>query len=344
MNWLDLTTATRVYEALGPWLERFLGLEALLGAGILLALFWSSKPLERWGEKLFYLTLATLFFGFLLVCYLHGAIYTSVALKLPEPVVQMVNRLLEMMGERAPVSFAPYKPGAPPRYLIPPWIEEEKYLFWFLCYAILASRAYRRASWRLTKALLLGLLVLQVGLLAGVIGPLKRPLPNFFQEIGPWLAPLSTRERVGLFLQLYPRLLFYYNAPYMWVHPPLLLFSYAALSVFFVACLSMLCIKDPAVEKMAYTFARPGYLSLTVGMLLGFPWALEAWGPNWWWDPKIASSLMMWVVFSTYLHARLYLSRRGMWTFVGLLGILSFGAMVFTVVASYLFSGQHTVH
>ena len=31
-----------------------------------------------------------------------------------------------------------------------------------------------------------------------------------------------------------------------------------------------------------------------LGMLLGYPWALQAWGPNWWWDPKICSSLMMW--------------------------------------------------
>ncbi len=52
----------------------------------------------------------------------------------------------------------------------------------------------------------------------------------------------------------------------------------------------------------------------------------------------------MWVVFSTYFHARLYLSRRHMWRFTALLGILSFVAMVFTVIASYLFGGQHTVH
>ena len=187
-------------------------------------------------------------------------------------------------------------------------------------------------------------MALQLALLGLLFHPVSRPLPEFFSETALWWAPLAPGQRLGLFMRLYPRLLFYYNAPYMWVHPPLLLLSYAALEVFFAACVSMFWIKELALERLAYRCARPGYFALTLGMLLGFPWALEAWSGNWWWDPKIASSLMMWVVFSTYLHARLYLSRKGMWSFTAFLGVLSFAAMVFTVVASYIFGGQHTVH
>lgn len=220
----------------------------------------------------------------------------------------------------------------------------EKYLFWSLSFAAMALIAWRRLAQAPFRLLLQGLLCVQVAAFCLAGNPFADPLERFFEEIGPWFAPLAPGARLGLFMKLYPRLLFYYNADYMWFHPPLLFLAYAALTVFFAGCVAMLWTKELACEELAYSFAKPGYLFLTVGMLLGYPWALQAWGPNWWWAPKIASSIMMWVVFSTYLHARLYRTRRGMRGFAGGLGVLCFGAMLFTFLASFFFPGEHTVH
>ncbi|MCK4426323.1 MAG: cytochrome c biogenesis protein CcsA, partial [Deltaproteobacteria bacterium] len=232
----------------------------------------------------------------------------------------------------------------PPRYVLPFWLENEKYLFWFLAYAGMALFAWRRLSQPIFRILLQVLLVVQVAVLCLACNPFHQPLPRFFQEISPWFSPLAPMSRLGLFMQFYPKLIFYYNAHYMWIHPPLLFLAYACLTVFFAGCVAMLRTGETACETMAYAHAKAGYLFLTLGMLLGYPWALQAWGPNWWWDPKVASSLMMWIVFSTYLHARLYLSRKGMWGFVGGLGILCFCAMLFTFTASFFFPGEHTGH
>ena len=149
-------------------------------------------------------------------------------------------------------------------------------------------------------------------------------------------------SRINLFMGLYPKMIFYYNAGYMWIHPPMLFLSYACITLTFVTSVFMLFYREQAVERLGYDFAKLGFLLLTIGMLLGYPWALQAWGPNWWWDPKICSSIMMWSIFSTYLHTRLYAERAGMWYFSSLLGIMCFAAMIFTFLTTIYFPGEHT--
>ena len=337
----DLGHAFQVYQNLGGLVRIFLGIlvAALIGT-LVWYVFSEDKRAWRWHYRTILVSVVTLGFALLLVGYLHLAIYLALPLELPPKLAPMINHWLKTMGHGV---LPPYRPEAPPRFLLPPWLEREKFLFWFSGYAVMAIWACRGVSFRFTRATLSALLSLQLLILL-FINPFTDPLPRFFEEIRPWTMPLSLMERARLFARLYPRMVFFYNAHYMWVHPPLLFLSYAALTVFFVACLSMLVIKRPELDQMAYRFARPGYIALTMGMLLGFPWALKAWGPNWWWDPKIASSIMMWLVFSTYFHARLYLTRRGMWSFVSWLGIICFVAMLYTFAASYLFPGEHTVH
>ena len=77
-------------------------------------------------------------------------------------------------------------------------------------------------------------------------------------------------------------------------------------------------------------------------MLLGFPWALMSWqGEAWWWSGKVNMSIMMWLLYTAYLHARLYLRRRGMWKTVAALAVLSFLILVLTYVATYVVPGAH---
>ena len=137
-------------------------------------------------------------------------------------------------------------------------------------------------------------------------------------------------------------MLFYYNAPYMWVHPPLLFAAYALLTVTFTACVFMFFSARREQEREAYVYAKLGYLLLTVGMLIGYPWALQAWGPNWWWDPKIAASIMMWLLYSGFLHTRLYVHRRRVWFLHAGLGILCYLSLMFTYFMSWYFPGEHT--
>ncbi len=336
----DLNQALAAYRLAGTALHWAL---LILACGGLACMF--KQDAGKAGAFFMWASAAALGLGVSMACLLHLSAYRSIPLELPSNLATWFNQHIAAAtrGESAPLPL--YDPAHPPRFLMPPWLENEKFIFWFFCYAVMAALAYSRGPRsRCLRFGLQGLLVAQLLVLTLVTRALDDPLPVFFSEARQWMLPLSAPERLKLFMLLYPRMVFYYNAPYMWLHPPLLFLAYGAMSVFFAACVSMLLTGDRESELVGYTYARAGYLALTLGMLLGLPWALQAWGPNWWWDPKIASSIMMWMVFSTYLHARLYLGRKGMWAFAGWIGILCFAAMVFTVAASYLFPGQHTVH
>ena len=281
--------------------------------------------------------------GFLMICWLHLEIYRLLPLELSEQLATWLNRQLASSNRGAAYGMPLYELANPPRYIIPLWIENEKYFFWFMCFAIMALAAWRRLSSHRFRGTLLLLLAIQVGILCSYTDPFAEPLPKFFAEIEPWFAgKLSDMARVGLFMKLYPRMIFYYNAHYMWLHPPMLFISYACITLTFATSLFMLVRRQPEIEKLGYDYAKLGYLMLTLGMLLGYPWALKAWGPNWWWDPKICSSIMMWAIYSTYLHTRLYANKPVMWYFSSILGILCFAAMIFTFLASFFFPGEHT--
>ncbi|MEW6220477.1 MAG: cytochrome c biogenesis protein CcsA [Thermodesulfobacteriota bacterium] len=318
--------------ALGGWLA-LSGLVNLAG------------PRPRWQEanrRVLLLVVLVFFAGFGLIVWLHQALHQAFALELPAQLGTWLNNQLAA-GNLGLGGLPAYDPGHPPRDRLPYWIENEKYFFWFWCFAGLSLRVHGRTRLHRLRAAILLMVAVTIAILAVWADPFRSPLPRFFAEVQPWLTESAAPvERLSLFMRLYPRLVFYYNASYMWIHPPLLFIAYAGLGIFFVSSVGMLFRRDAAIEAVGYEAARLSYSSLTLGMLLGLPWALTAWGPNWWWDPKIASSIMLWLVFSTALHTRLYKDRPGMWYFTASLGVLSFVAMIFTFVASFLFPGEHT--
>ena len=304
------------------------------------------RPAALFGRQtsiLLVLIVVVFFAGFTWISWFHYQIYALLPLEMPSQLVDMLNRRLEVMNSGAAYAFPLYDAGNPPRYALPLWIENEKYYFWFLCYAMLAVVAHFRLEQHRLRGVIHLLLAVQVAILYFVVSPFTEPLPRFFSEVGPWFGTeMHHGERFGLFMQLYSKMVFYYNAEYMWFHPPLLFLAYACITLTFVTSVFMLIKHDLAVEQVGYDFAKLGYFMLTLGMLLGYPWALKAWGPNWWWDPKICSSIMMWAVYSTYFHTRLYANKKSMWYFSSFLGILCFGAMIFTFLASFFFPGEHT--
>ncbi len=58
------------------------------------------------------------------------------------------------------------------------------------------------------------------------------------------------------------------------------------------------------MENVMYQVVAVGFVFLTVGIILGAVWAKYAWGSYWSWDPKETWSLITWLVYATYLHAR----------------------------------------
>lgn len=327
----------------GTMMLLLLALAILCGLSGTANLFAAVPRFSRQTGWLLAAVVAVFVAGFVLICWFHYRIYLSLPLQLPDSLGSFLNSQLKAMNSRSAYGLPFYDATAPPRYIIPVWIENEKYFFWVMCYAFMALIAHFRLPQHRFRAVLHLLLLVQVLLLFFLADPFAAPLPKFFGEITPWFAGgMAPRQQLGLFMKLYPRMIFYYNAEYMWFHPPLLFLAYACITLTFVSSVFMLVKRQLEIEVLGYDFAKLGYFALTLGMLLGYPWALQAWGPNWWWDPKICSSIMMWAIFSTYLHTRLYANKKAMWYFSSALGILLFLAMIFTFLASFYFPGEHT--
>jgi len=223
------------------------------------------------------------------------------------------------------------------------WVEGERLYMWALMVAILAL-LMRRQRRELMRGAMLAVAVLAAA--AVLLGkPFTDPLPNFLSQYSGYLQAMTLGGVAAdqAFQGMEAARQFFYNAWFMWIHPPLLFFSYAAFVLSFVATMQMIFKRHSSFEVTAYGWARMGYLALTVGMLLGFPWALSAWtGEAWWWSGNVNMAIMMWLLYTAYLHSRLYLRREHMWRTVAALSVISFIVLILTYVAEYVIPGAHS--
>jgi len=95
------------------------------------------------------------------------------------------------------------------------------------------------------------------------------------------------------------------------------------------------------LDVWSYRTIGFGHIALTLGILAGAVWANEAWGSYWSWDPKETWSLITWLVFTAYLHARLVKNWRGLETaIIGTVGFISIWISYLGV--NFLASGLHS--
>lgn len=119
--------------------------------------------------------------------------------------------------------------------------------------------------------------------------------------------------------------------------------GYAALTVAFVSSIIILCKKEENanLDNLSHKLIAFGFLFLTLGVISGSVWANSAWGTYWSWDPKETWSLITWVIYAIYLHARLrkgWKGKKAAW-----LSVIGFLAMLFTYFGvNYLLAGLHS--
>ncbi|MFC1864574.1 cytochrome c biogenesis protein CcsA [Chloroflexota bacterium] len=93
------------------------------------------------------------------------------------------------------------------------------------------------------------------------------------------------------------------------------------------------------LDTMSYQSVVIGFPFLTLTIVLGALWADIAWGRYWGWDPKETASLVTWLLYVAYMHARLMRGWRD--TKAAILLIAGFGAILLTFFGNYIFTGLH---
>jgi cytochrome c-type biogenesis protein CcsB len=94
------------------------------------------------------------------------------------------------------------------------------------------------------------------------------------------------------------------------------------------------------LDDISYHSVMIGFPFMTLVIILGALWADVAWGRYWGWDPKETASLVTWLIYAGYLHARFLRGWRG--TRAAVLLIVGFAAVLFTFFGNYIFSGLHS--
>jgi len=96
-----------------------------------------------------------------------------------------------------------------------------------------------------------------------------------------------------------------------------------------------------ALDDLIYKSIAVGFPLLTVGIITGAAWANKAWGAYWSWDPKETWSLITWLIYAAFLHARFTRGWQG--EKAALLSIIGFIAVIFTYLGvNLILSGLHS--
>jgi heme exporter protein C len=105
-----------------------------------------------------------------------------------------------------------------------------------------------------------------------------------------FIAP--TERTMGLIQRI-----FYFHAASAWA-------GMTAFSICFVANLLYVWRRQPSWDSLGVSAAEVGLAFITVVLITGPIWAKPAWGIYWTWDARLTSTLVLWLLYLSYLLLR----------------------------------------
>ncbi len=139
------------------------------------------------------------------------------------------------------------------------------------------------------------------------------------------------------------------NAPLLTIHVGMAVLSYGIFATSFAAGVGYLIQgrddrfswlpSHKVLDAVAYRAVIIGFPVFATMIILGSWWASIAWSRYWGWDPKETASLVTWLIYAIYLHARNQRSWAGRPS--ALLLVVGFGMVLVTYSGSLWFSGLH---
>ena len=93
--------------------------------------------------------------------------------------------------------------------------------------------------------------------------------------------------------------IFYFHVPVAWV-------AFLAFTIVFVASILYLWRGHRRWDALGHSAAEIGVLFTTLMLVTGATWAKPVWGVWWTWDPRLTTSLILWLLYVGYLMLRAY--------------------------------------
>jgi heme exporter protein C len=108
-------------------------------------------------------------------------------------------------------------------------------------------------------------------------------------------------------------------------HVPMAVMSFVAFFLVFVASIVYLIGRSDKWDRLAHAAAEVGVVFVTLALLTGIIWARPVWGVWWTWEPRLTTTLILWLIYVAYLMIRSYApNRRQGAIYAAVVGIVGF--------------------
>src|SRR6202162_3108617 len=128
--------------------------------------------------------------------------------------------------------------------------------------------------------------------------------------------------------------IFYYHVPSAWT-------AFILFFVNFGASIFYLIKRKPAADIVALVTAEVGVVFCTVVLVTGPIWARPVWGIWWTWDVRLTSTLVLWLIYVSYLFLRRFSSSGQTPTLAAALAVLGALCVPFVYFSIWFFRTQH---
>ncbi|MGE5204462.1 MAG: cytochrome c biogenesis protein [Chlamydiota bacterium] len=124
-------------------------------------------------------------------------------------------------------------------------------------------------------------------------------------------------------------------------HVPSAVTAFTLFLVNFVVSIIYLARRSPRVDAVAVSTAEVGVVFCTVVLVTGPLWARPVWGIWWTWDARLTSTLLLWLIYVSYLILRRYSTSGQTPVIAAVLAVFGFLDVPFVYMANRLFRTQH---
>ncbi|MCP4724361.1 MAG: cytochrome c biogenesis protein CcsA [bacterium] len=122
--------------------------------------------------------------------------------------------------------------------------------------------------------------------------------------------------------------IFYFHVSSAWV-------AFFAFAVTFFCSAAFLIKKDLKWDNIAVSSAEIGLIFTTIALITGSIWARPVWGVWWTWDARLTSTLVLWLIYLSYLMLRNFIEsetkRAFLSSVVGIIGFLDVFFVYFSI-------------
>ncbi len=108
-------------------------------------------------------------------------------------------------------------------------------------------------------------------------------------------------------------------------HVPLAVLSFLSFFVVFLASIGYLVRRSPKLDSLAHAAAEVGVVFVTLALITGIIWARPVWGVWWTWEPRLTTTLILWLIYVACLMVRSYAPNRARGAvYAAVVGIIGF--------------------